>query len=94
MKTVIFPIQKVANHDTVPTIMGLEQEKILSEAEVKKLRMTVQNEVLEELVKEIKVDIEESKNRPLTYDIRTVEPAMQTSLTQPNATSLSHGVKD
>jgi len=28
MKTVIFPLQKVANHDTVPTIMGLEQEKI------------------------------------------------------------------
>jgi hypothetical protein len=28
MKTVIFPTQKVANHDTVPTIMGLEQEKI------------------------------------------------------------------
>jgi hypothetical protein len=28
MKTVIFPLQKVANHDTVPTITGLEQEKI------------------------------------------------------------------
>ena len=64
MKSVIFPLQKVANHDTVPTIMGLEQEKILSEAEVRKLRRTVQNKVLEELVEEIKADIEELKNRP------------------------------
>jgi hypothetical protein len=41
MKTVIFPLQKVSNHDTVPTIMGLEQEKILTEAEVRKLRRTL-----------------------------------------------------
>jgi hypothetical protein len=25
--TVLFPLQKVANHDTVTTIMGLEQKK-------------------------------------------------------------------
>ena len=43
--------------------MGLEQEKILSEAEVRKLRRTKQNKVLEELVEEIKADIEELKNR-------------------------------
>ncbi|MGB5423986.1 MAG: hypothetical protein WBN03_17610 [Desulfobacterales bacterium] len=44
--------------------MGLEQEIILSEAEVRKLRRTVQKKVLEELVEEIKADIEELKNRP------------------------------
>lgn len=64
MKSLIFPLQEVANHDTVPTIMGLEQEIILSEAEVRKLRRTVQKKVLEELVEEIKADIEELKNRP------------------------------
>jgi hypothetical protein len=32
MKTVIFPTQEVANHDTVPSIMGLERGKILPEA--------------------------------------------------------------
>ena len=64
MKSLIFPLQKVANHDTVPTIMGLEQEIILSETEVRKLRRTVQKKVLEELVEEIKADIEELKNRP------------------------------
>ena len=37
MKTVIFPLQELAHHDTVSTIMGLEQEKILSEAEGEKL---------------------------------------------------------
>jgi hypothetical protein len=31
------------------------------------------------------MDIEELKNRPLTFDMRTVELAIQTSLTQPSA---------
>jgi ribosomal protein S13 len=42
----------------------LNRKKFLSDAEVRKLRRTVQNKVLEELVGEIKADIEELKNRP------------------------------
>ncbi len=64
--------------------MGLEQEIILSEAEVRKLRRTVQNKVPEKLVEEINVyrGIEEPT---LTFYISTVEPAKQTHATQHSA---------